>query len=336
MHRMTLLPLLLLVACGVPQQRNQPPPGEVLDCTFVSGPPPTTPLLGVSRTDQGVWIVGANGVILRHLDGVTTRLTCAALTSNLNGVFGAAPDDVWITGDKGLLLHWDGSALRRVASGTVEDLSRIWGNSWNDVWILARDGVLRSDGFAVSRSLSATPIWSASRHIGAVWGLSAADVWAVGALLTDQNGYPVLSFSQRWQGTQWGAGPASRYGNLTGVWGSASDEVWIAGTMQSHAGAYGMVLRWDGKQLSFPMWNLGGSGSSINGIWGARRDRVWAVGSGTYWWDGVTWSQVMLPTQAELYDVAGHGQDEIWAVGANGTVLRGDGTTWIQIAPLNP
>lgn len=81
-------------------------------------------------------------------------------------------------------------------------------------------------------------------------------------------------------------------------------------------------------------------GNTVFGIWGASPDDVWAVGGfagrdGFAWrYDGTTWASVDLPDDLPrsaagnipaLFKVWGRAADDVWMVGALGTVLHFDG-----------
>jgi hypothetical protein len=74
-------------------------------------------------------------------------------------------------------------------------------------------------------------------------------------------------------------------------------------------------------------------GLPLYDLWGASRDDVWAVGAaGTIvHWDGRAWSAVASPTQVELRGIWGSAANDVWAVGAAGAILRWNGQRW---APL--
>jgi hypothetical protein len=72
--------------------------------------------------------------------------------------------------------------------------------------------------------------------------------------------------------------------------------------------------------------------NALDAVWGAAADDVWAVGAaGTILhWNGAAWSPSASGTTTELEDVWGSGPADVWAVGA-GVVLHWDGQTWSKV-----
>ncbi|OJY20027.1 MAG: hypothetical protein BGO98_01970 [Myxococcales bacterium 68-20] len=80
---------------------------------------------------------------------------------------------------------------------------------------------------------------------------------------------------------------------------------------------------------------------ALYGIWGSSANDVWAVGSGgaVFHWNGVTWSQQPLLTEAgqpkPLFGIWGSGPNDVWAFGVN-EIFHADGwndtaTVWSRI-----
>lgn len=98
-------------------------------------------VFGTSPSD--LWAVGGDGflagqaTVLRY-DGTSWRRVEPPVLQHPDvfsffKVWGSAPDDVYIVGQRGVVLHWDGSALSELFVGTGEDLVTVFG--------LARDRI---------------------------------------------------------------------------------------------------------------------------------------------------------------------------------------------------
>lgn len=48
-------------------------------------------------------------------------------------VWGSGPDDVYVVGDKGIVMHWDGAAWEELFVGAADDLVSIWGTGPDDI-----------------------------------------------------------------------------------------------------------------------------------------------------------------------------------------------------------
>jgi hypothetical protein len=72
---------------------------------------------------------------------------------------------------------------------------------------------------------------------------------------------------------------------------------------------------------------------ALEALHGTGPDDVWAVGAlGTIiHWDGTSWSVMDTGTSVDLHAVWAVGPKEAWAVGEQGLVLRWDGTRWSRV-----
>jgi len=77
-----------------------------------------------------------------------------------------------------------------------------------------------------------------------------------------------------------------------------------------------------------------GTEANLNDVWGTSPDNVFAVGAGgtILRFDGDAWTPMDSGTTADLNAVYGRGPDEVYAVGAAQTFLRFDGTSWTPFA----
>ena len=102
---------------------------------------------GAAAPNKYVWIVGANGTVLRYdtaLLSWSKFTTSPATTTALTSVVALSDSDVWISGDAGVMLHWDGSTLtsstgpfgtRNLTEMYAPTATEIWlAGSGNSVW----------------------------------------------------------------------------------------------------------------------------------------------------------------------------------------------------------
>jgi len=68
-------------------------------------------------------------------------------------------------------------------------------------------------------------------------------------------------------------------------------------------------------------------------VWGSGPEDVFAVGAeGTILrYDGARWYGMSTPTRVELRAVWGTGPTDVYAVGETGTILRFDGARWTRM-----
>lgn len=100
---------------------------------------------------------------------------------------------------------------------------------------------------------------TATAELNAVWGSSAADIWAVGA----------AGALAHWTGASW-ANASGSTASLNGVWGSGSSDIWAVG-------ASGTLLHWNGSS-----WASVSSGTTnpLNALTGTSASSIWLVGVG--------------------------------------------------------
>jgi len=174
---------------------------------------------------------GASGwKIFQGQDGAWTRATIRA-------IWGSAASDVWMSADNSTEVPWQRGMLLHRTPGDA-----------------GKPGVW-------------TPVDSQSAHVlESIWGSSAADVWAVGAIGTIRH---YVTGAVRWAVT-----PSPSTADLHAVWGSGPNDVWAVGDA-------GTILHWNGtawsmRTAAFPL----GPKPNLNGVWGSGPNDVWIVGDG--------------------------------------------------------
>jgi hypothetical protein len=256
-------------------------------------------LWGTSATD--VWAVAAGDVIL-HSDGFAngagawTR-AAAAVDENFAlpvfAVWGTATGELRLGGRSFNFQDADGnfgSANQLVAHAVADGgvawtptggsavVHGIWGSSADDVWIVAdnRDAASWQLGYTAhgrragdgGTELAWTEVDSQSSVVlGAIWGSSANDVWAVG----DKGTLRHITTSA----TQWQVIESPTTEALHGVWGTGPADVWAVGD-------FGTILHFDGMawSASTAAFAVGKKRPHLYGVWGSGPSDVWIVGDG--------------------------------------------------------
>jgi hypothetical protein len=160
-----------------------------------------------------------------------------------------------------------------------------------------------------------------------VWGTSAEDVWAAGAVPAPGESPTVLHYD----GAGWSSFDTGSDTNLWWVYGFEGGPVYFGGEG-------GVILR-RGRDGAFERMQTPGQ-QAVFGIWGSSPADMWAVGgtpggaSGAFAWrlDGERWVEAEgfpaeLSGRAALWKVFGRGPDDVWIVGTDGNVLYWDGVT---------
>jgi hypothetical protein len=305
-------------------------------------------LLGVWSVDaQTSFTVGSGGNILRTDDGGATWTPLAAPDStDLVGVWGQAPSDVWAVGVAGTILHYDGTRWARVASPTTRTLLEVWGLAPDDVYAVGAGVALHYDGLSW-QAMSGTE----NAELWAVWGTDRAHLFAAG-----QNGVLFRLEGSHWTGL---ASPTQLL--LLGLWGVAGNDIYAVGIR-------GTILHWDGIRWSavpsptrtdlFAVWGRSGgeilavgdhgtmalfngsvwtvlpqsaTGENLRGVHSAALGGFVVVGwSGTAIARRTNGSWQLGATSPLLFDLA-DGPGARYAIGGTGAVLRGTAAGWTTL-----
>ncbi len=275
-------------------------------------------LWGISST--GLYAFGKGGAIHKY-DGSSWSTETSPTTNTLIDAWGDSPSSIFAVGAGGTVVHHDGSAWKTQVSGTTGDLHEVWGSGPSDVWAGGKYGTLiHYDGKTWSKKYQR--VWSKVGVLD-IWGSSHTDLFAVGSYGTIHH----------LKGDTWSAMKSGTSQHIYEVWGASSSEVYAL------AGG-GAVLHYDGNKwtphashCTYP------STSSVRGLWGAKikGQTVLYTVNGRYLvrhLPGAIWSCTNTDTQpnagapANLVDVWGVGPTDLYAVGATGTIVHFDGTSW--------
>jgi len=125
---------------------------------------------------------------------------------------------------------------------------------------------------------------------------------------------------------------------LYDIWGLDENNVYAVGGVHINGEVSG-IIKWDGIK-----WNLFTSFDGIKqGIFGFDNDKIFVVGEFSNRgvvgiWDGISWTQFRSEyflskgdTVYPLRSVWGSSPDDVWAVGAQGTIVHWDGSEWEKI-----
>ena len=244
-------------------------------------------------------------------------------TGALSGVWGNAPDDVWIVGgipEQGEAWHFDGSGWSEVAvPAGVGLLVWVHGFSADNVWAVGVNGAgAHWDGTA----------WSAvdlgvSEDLWGIYGLATDDMWIVGG--DPDEGDPIIL---HFDGTTATLVPRAADENVRGaktlfkVWG-INDALFITGQT-------GTLLQWDGTEWRFMSGGAEADQDFVS-LWGTSADHIVAVGGRgngrIATWDGAAWTTTSPTGIGGLNAVTMLSETEAIVGGVNGYVGSFDPTT---------
>lgn len=157
----------------------------------------------------------------------------------VNDIGGRGPNDVWLVGERGLVMHWDGAkyTLERGIESALTDtyvypgfhLRAVWAAPDGIVWAVGSGGaVWRRDANAKWSRLGSP---SSSPNLTGVWGVSD-EVWITGIKGYEDYGDAIGVLWQWRDGVFkefYGARDMPTIGGLRAIDGSAPDDIWVAG-----------------------------------------------------------------------------------------------------------
>lgn len=220
-------------------------------------------------------------------------------SASLRGSRALASNDIWAVG-----AAWPRG--RYSTSSNSQTLAEHWdGKSWR----------------IVSTPSLPKPAISHENRLAAVDGVSANDVWAVGAA----SRVPLI---EHWDGASWKIVPTPKPGQgdseLTGIATPATDDIWVVGNYRRARGGSqrALVEHWNGRS-----WRvIPTPGGALTGVDARSRRDVWVVGSPVRnyvnynlveHWTGVGWK--VVPSSHSpgigLDGVSALSRRDVWAVG---------------------
>jgi hypothetical protein len=263
------------------------------------GAHPTSHRLFDGKPATSVWAFAADdvwvgGPALAHWDGRTWTDFTTVPDAMVSGMWGLAPDDLYVT-TPGALLHWDGA---RWAILTADLFSHccVYATSATNAW-LGTDilgNVFRWDGHDVVAPFS-------SPNTSRMWG-TGSDVFALTATGVER-------WSESDRPTDQPVSLAKSFAS-GGIWGTGLDDVWAAaGTTLAHSDG----AAWTTFQIE-PSSDGKGSWSDLAGN---ARDNVWAMSSdGSLWhYDGGTWDRDLRVLSFEPFALHVAEDGTVWLAG---------------------
>lgn len=232
---------------------------------------------------------------------------------SLSGVWGSAPDDVWIVGGRegeGTVRHYDGTGWSPVAVPDVDLLVWVHGTGPNDLWMVGRSGsVLHYDGaeFAVVDVGTDDDLWG-------VFAVSPTEIWMVGGDIGGDG--PVLQVTDGTTVTDVGVAD-----DQNPVGADSLFKIWGIGDELFALGQNGLIVR--RTPDGWVRTSAGPEASSdFVSLWGTGPDDIVAVGgrgnAQFATWDGTSWTGSRQPATAGLNAVWVSPEGEVVVGGEQG------------------
>jgi len=217
----------------------------------------------------------------------------------------------------GAILKWEGGPWNKVDEGWLVTYGAVWGSAFDDVYFV---------GTGVSTDFPNAKHWNGTAfdtlhispmgmsEVSGVSGNAANDIWAV----LRQPTFSVYHYD----GSEWT--------NETQQWmNKPLHDVWTvagSGYYQVYAvGEDGAIYHFDGTHWTDE--SIAGETRDFYGVWVSGTGQVFVVGEGQviYHYDGNAWNLQSPPAglpAGDLMDVWGSSDDDVYAVGTNGVIIR--------------
>ena len=220
-----------------------------------------------------------------------------------------------------------GHADIEAAAPTAQTMQGIWGRSSSDVFVVGAAGsITHFDG----TSWSTMTVPSGTPNLYGVWG-SSTNVFAVGGSGS------TTAKRLKYDGSSWTSSSSTRNQALRGVWSSTASDVWAVGDSYrtGSSGSYTYYYTIQHTTNGGTSWTEVNPATGVSsyrnlyGIWGSNATHIFAVGaSGTILFgDGSSWASRSAGITSDLLSVWGTSNTNVIAVGANGRIYSStDGT----------
>jgi hypothetical protein len=262
---------------------------------------------------NNIFIVGEFGTIL-HYNGSEWMGLNSSTEKDLYSVWGTSENNVFAVGWDGTILHYDGSNWHKMNSSTQETLFHVWGTSTNDVFAVGMNGtILHYDGSKWTTMNSGT-----NKDLFGILGCASNDVYAIGS----------SGIILHYDGTQW---------QEKSILGVLWDALWGTDEEETVAEGWFWINQKTANHLTVMESNTNLPLESV--LANSTRD-VFAVGGNREWWrgdsgiifhyDGNQWTET-FNSDIWLHAIWGSSENDVFAVGNNGTILHYNGQLWQQM-----
>lgn len=279
---------------------------------------------GISKDLRKVWAtstqkyvaIGPQGAVA-WFDGSSWHPGSSGVAGDLYGLIGFSDTEYYIVGQTAKILHYNGSDFLPVTNvPTTMNLYAIWGEDSSDVLVVGDNTVL--SGPVSSLTPESVPILANWR---AAWG-------------TEKHRYVAgeLGRMLHFDGSKWEKMPSGTDLTLRAMWGFATDDIFAVGDGAT-------IIHYDGDKWS-PMEAYGNEDTLFLDVWGAAPDDVYVTAQieemgYLLHYDGASWKIALAGASVNLRHVHGTGDNNVFAVGQQGTIVRYDGKGW-GLSPVDP
>ena len=238
-------------------------------------------------------------------------------------------------------------------------LASVSGVSAADAWAVGRDdGSMLAEHWSggawkqVGLPSSLCDVFESSCYLTSVSTDPTGGAIAVGNGVLNDNGWVPAALAYQWTGTAWKAiwpSSSTPYMSLAHVKAFSPTNAFAVGAANAGTTNSPVISRWDGTAWTQTTTGFTTTlGLTMNAIVGTSPSDLWIGGkaqsSGYHnrvfhsvveHFDGRSWTQVAIPDDSGVLDVAAVSPSDAWALAADGGVLHWNGTAWALSAKFN-
>ncbi len=257
-------------------------------------------LWGLSSDD--VYAVGQDAVVL-HYDGSSwTKMDLGIITftDTLQAIDGTSSSNIFIVGESGTVLHFNGTSWQSISTGLSNNLNDIWLHpDGTTTTVVGDDGEILT---CTSSACNSDGKWSDS-DLQSVWGSASDDIYAVGYDGT------ILHYD----GTIWDDMTSGVDADLLSIWGNSQNNIFAVGDD-------GTIVRFGGSSWTPDYVPK----NDLSCIYGTDSPNIFIVGDKgkIYYYASPKWTELESGTTTNLKSVISFDDEEAYAVGNNGLILR--------------
>lgn len=297
-----------------------------------------------------VFAVGNKGQIF-HYDGTSWTAMNSGITSTISSVWGSASNDVYANGPSNAVLHYDGTSWSQIAiSGFAIG---IWGNAADNVYVSTDTSLLLYNGtdWQQVAPVGAVAIWGTETKIFSTYysffaginpevGIFTGGDYAIQYFETQSQTRTVAgssadnillgglySLGLLYDGLYWQLMPRTGAGTTQATFEFA----WAVDENNIIAGSIDQIRYFDGSAWQLPMTM---SGANFLGAWASSADDYFLAAGpgGVYHFNNTSGLvQMTTPTLQNINGIWGFSNNDVYAVGDQGTILHYDGSSWLEM-----
>ena len=175
-----------------------------------------------------------------------------------------------------------------------------------------------------------------SSQMESIWGTSRTNIYVAGWNDFQLQGEPLIyKFDGKsWQPVTMGAGIPGALEELTCIYGFGEDNIYVGGVRRTNQTRHSLLYHYDG--IGWDEIDLVG-GATLSVIWGRDQNDVWALGyEGTaFHFDGQRWAMMSVDTLLSVTSLVGASAIDLYALGTRRSPLPGGGSDYTLFLRFN-